>query len=386
MNWPHSRRSASAQLQTLILLFGTCVFAVPGYSQNPDFPLPNQYGDPELPDFNIEGAYPVFDLKELPLEVSILQRAALAFRDKAIDLKVREAIHSMQPVITESFGTTRAGYLIRTNLYVDEFGTAYVPGGQLVTPIGVGVEPVDALAEFDMRPQLTATIPSGLRNQSFYIWMVPKNGKLTATVIPQDFRANTERAAQQEATRRRQLGMWERAVPVNASDNVRRADLWIDAYERAKSNLADSTLRTELEQLNNQAKALQDHMNALYADYRKTAAAMASAQEDTKALGVLTKVLSLVSDGIKFGDIVYGTDGSEKPVSPNSNDMRADAPLNDMLQYRRTSIQNYDNLRVIQDLQIIGDANKFRDLEQRLRSKWGTTGLQVPDPPPIPIH
>lgn len=362
------------------------MLSTPVICQNSGFPLPNQYKDPDLPDFNIEGAYPVFDLAKIPLGVNILQRAALAFRDQVIDRKVREAIHSMEPVITDSFGTTRAGYLIRTNLYVDEFGTAYVPGGQLITPIGVGVEPVDSLAEFDMRPQLTATVPYGLRNQSFYIWLVPKDGRLTATVIPQDFRASTERAAQQEATRRRQLGMWERAVPVNANDNIRRADLWIDAYERAKANLADSTLRTELEQLDNQAKALQDHMNALYAEYRNTVSAMAAAQEDTKTLTVLTKLVSLVSDGIKVGDVIYGTDGSEKPVSPNSNDMRPDAPLNDMLQYRRTSIQNYENLRVIQDLQIIGDANKFRDLEQRLRSKWGTTGLQVPDPPPIPLQ
>ncbi len=40
----------------------------------------------------------------------------------------------------------KGGVLVRVNLYVDEHGASTIPAGQLLTVIGPGQNPVDALA------------------------------------------------------------------------------------------------------------------------------------------------------------------------------------------------------------------------------------------------
>ena len=67
------------------------------------------------------------------------------------------------------------GYLIKVEMYSDEFGTPVIPEGQLVFPIGTGSEPVDALTEFIRVPRIQKPPPSGLRNDSYYLW-ITKDG------------------------------------------------------------------------------------------------------------------------------------------------------------------------------------------------------------------
>lgn len=347
--------------------------------------LPALAQDLDLPDFNVDGAYPVFDLAKLPLSGTLLQQASISFRDAVINKSVRSSIDSLLPVISGVFKTTRAGYLVRVNIYVDEFGTAVVPGGQLVTPIGVGLEPVDALAEFNMRDQLTVPKPTGLRNQSFYYWFVPQRQRITATLIPQEFRSSTETAARQEATRRHLLADWVQAFPRSGSDNIRRADYWVDAYERAKAKIEDAGLRTRMEALNQQAQQLQHKLNDLYTEYHNTSAAMAAAQHDLQTLQAMSTVVSLVSDGIKVGSVVYGADGAQKPVSAQSSTFKPSDPIEDLLVYKRTLEQSLGGVRIRQELEIRGNTDAFRTLEQKIQDQWKASGLPVPDPPPIPL-
>lgn len=342
--------------------------------------------DLDLPDFNVNGAYPTFDLAELPLSVTLLQQAGVSFRDAVIDRSVRSSIDSLQPIISDVFKTAKAGYLVSVNIYIDEFGTAVIPGGQLITPIGVGLEPVDALAEFDMKDQLTVPPPVGLRDQSFFFWFVPKQGKLTATLVPHEFRASTELAAQQEARRRHLLADWAQAFPQNGATNIKRADYWVDAYERAKDRIGDATLRGRIEALNTEAQKLQSKLNDLYRDYNDTVCAMAGAQHDLQTLHTVTTVVSLVSDGIKVGEVIYGTDGTQKPVSPNSTSIKPSDPIDDLLIYKTTTVQTLDGLRIRQDIEIRGNTDAFRSLEEKIKDQWKGSGVPVPDPPPIPLY
>jgi len=132
---------------------------------------------------------------------------------------------------------------MRVNIFVDEAGNANIPGGQIVTPIGIGREPLDALAEFHRSAQLSSpSAPANTKNASFFFWCAkdPKSGKVMARLRPTQFTIDTEKAARNEARRRNLLGTFYAATPEKGFATFTRAEYWADVFARSNGDLTDS--------------------------------------------------------------------------------------------------------------------------------------------------
>jgi len=109
------------------------------------------------------------DLVESPLSTNLLQRAALKFRDKALESQFVQQLRDLTSTMKSAVDGKKLGYLPKVEMCSDESGTPVIPGGQLVFPIGAGTEPVDALAEFIRVPRVEAPRPTNLENDSYYL-------------------------------------------------------------------------------------------------------------------------------------------------------------------------------------------------------------------------
>src|SRR6266516_3011455 len=127
--------------------------------------------DPGLPDFRVDGESPTFDLALASLMDQILGKARLNLEDEESRQQFGQLLDTLADTIDQSIGDYEAGYLLRINLFKSEADNTAIPGSELVTPIGLGREPIDALARY--YHDTTREPPStGLQDKSFFFWLV----------------------------------------------------------------------------------------------------------------------------------------------------------------------------------------------------------------------
>lgn len=145
------------------------------------------------PELDIEGASAVYELAEnVPPGIQLLQLLGVSFVNKLANDSVEDALNQIWPTIDSQI-TDKRGFLLKVNVYVHENGTPHVPGGQLLTTIGLGSEPLDALAEFYRQDVLTNPVPRNLRNSSSYIWIAKsREGRTRVWHIPKEARQSLE--------------------------------------------------------------------------------------------------------------------------------------------------------------------------------------------------
>lgn len=124
-----------------------------------------------LPDFPVDGNSPIFDLALVPLWRELLNAAGLNVADVALREQFRQSIDDLVEKIGSAIGDYQAGYLVRVNIWVDPDGEPIIPASELITPIGLGIEPIDALAAFFSTPEssIVAPAPHG-EDRSFFFW------------------------------------------------------------------------------------------------------------------------------------------------------------------------------------------------------------------------
>src|SRR5262249_35310279 len=118
----------------------------------------------ELPDFEIEGPSPVYDMTEIPFWLTLMQDAGLKTGDGVMSNQVQQAVDRVLPEVDQALQTFTAGSLLRVNVYTDPEGNITVPGGEILTSVGLGLEPVDALAEFYRVPRFENAPPPAALN------------------------------------------------------------------------------------------------------------------------------------------------------------------------------------------------------------------------------
>lgn len=264
---------------------------------------PSWAGEP----LGFEGASPVLDIEvksspAVPVGVALLQALGLAFRDNVLQTKFDEEFVNLANHIDSNIGDRALGYLLAVRLYMDEFGIPVVPGGQLISPIGIGREPVRALAEYYRNDQLTVTQPAGLRNSSSYVWIGKKGGKLVVSQMPPSTRDKFERDAAAEARRVSRL-----AVPIGSDGQrkvIQRSQFWTYVARREVSAIADKERRHEIQKLTESFTQKEREFNAAYGKFQETYQAYRDAQNDLKVLNDASTVLSLIDTGIKVGKLV----------------------------------------------------------------------------------
>jgi hypothetical protein len=305
----------------------------------------------------VDKASTALDIETIPLGPSLFQLVGLIWRDALLEKQANEEFAKLQEQINQSLYHPKIGYLLEVSVYVNEWGHIVLPHGQLLYPIGIGTEPIDAYAEHLSKDTLRAggPMPGGLNNGTFFIWITKKGEVLQAGTIPKEFRRFFIEKSKEERDRRKVLADWRRVLPNNPYRSIARAQYWIEV-ERTHAVLIQDELRhQEIKALSNQMKNLEIRVNVLYQQYQEVLEALVRQHTYYNALGTVSSVCSIMRSAIDLGDLLSTKDASKvsgselnPPVDvPGAIEMTQEAIRKDGDQMRgiRQSLRiEYDNL------------------------------------------
>jgi hypothetical protein len=315
-----------------------------------------------------------FDLKDMPLGITLLQMSGLKLTDRKMESEFTRELGSWTNEIKTAIDGKALGYLLKVELYSDEFGTPVVPSGQLIFPVGAGLEPADSLAEFVRRPRLEGTRPAGLRNESYYLWVKQKSGKFIANAIPREFREQLEKTARAEAERRNLLGEWEQALPSDGFKSVQRAAYWNDVNDKYTKLLAQKERREKVDEMVREFEQAQTKFNDAYKAYQQAEIDMARQQEFSKMLRFASTIVGVLSTAEQAGAF--------KSSGANGVRVRTDAHpqsnLDATIEYSRKRFNAISGSYDEQTIRIRVQSDELQKLDSSLKDSFQREGIPIP--------
>lgn len=349
----------------------------------PDEKLP---GSLRLGD-EVDAGSRVLGMANLPLEVELIQLAALRFRDAIIEHNFQQQFQRLEGTVKDALANPTVGYLIEVSIYTNEFGVPVVPGGQLLYTVGVGVEPIDALAESIRRPSIRASTDatSGLNNSSFFIWLTKSEDKLVGRTIPGVFRKAFWAAATQEAKRRDLAAAWTRSLPQDSYASIQRAEYWIDV-ERTRSRLIqDARRKQQVTELVDEMRRLQERANGLYRRFQDLQAELFRQQYFTNTLATVSGITDIVRGAIELGALTSRSDNTPATGA----DLAPSASIPDALTITQQEIRSTSDTYQEVKRSLTIPLNKLQVLDRSLGDIFDDAGVPLPErqpftPPVIP--
>ncbi|WP_454744022.1 hypothetical protein [Cupriavidus necator] len=197
-----------------------------------------------LTDF--EGASPVYsiDLSKVKqsgseVRVAFLPDVAALLRNRLSNNQITAQLHKYLVGLQTSL-PVGSGTLLQVRVMTDDFGNSTLPVGFLL-PIGAGINPADAYAEFINRPTITVPAPdTTARDTGHFVW-IEKNekGQLEVAAIPRDFTDRLLREGQTLASEKVRLRAHGRPeMTYQVPDYVARADYWQKLAAERQADLA----------------------------------------------------------------------------------------------------------------------------------------------------
>lgn len=268
-----------------------------------------------LPDFQIPEMSEALELVDLPLGISLLQWAGLVTRDQLFGNKLSEEFEKLKPLIATSLDGLNAGYLLKANVYTWPDGQVDIPGGQILTPIGLGMEPSDALAE-SFRPKSEwevsfAVPPIGAKNSSYYIWVARgADGKPKVWHIPSVARTALEATARAEAKRRDRLGTFFETRPSDGFDAVQIASYWSDVQQRQLAAIRDAKKALDIAKKTAELHVIQTNANLIYLEYQRVLLKIKQSDDAAATMRQVAAVVAILKSGIELGQVCTETDAN----------------------------------------------------------------------------
>jgi hypothetical protein len=331
---------------------------------------------------DVDSASSIIDLAETPTGVSLLQSASLAFRDELLERKLNNEFADLRGMIQNVITAGRGGYLLEVSLYFNELGVAVIPGGQLISAVGPGLEPVDALAESLRRPQLrNAPPPAALRNASYHVWLSMEATGMVAKTIPSQFRGRLLEISKAEARRRDLLGAWQRASPEDTVKAIARAEFWIEVQRQREALIKDGQRRARVAQLTADMSALQSEMNGLYRQYQETERRLAEQGAHLRTLETIATVTDLISNGMQVGKLV--STANDKPVTGREQTPETNTPAS-MEWTRRVIEADGATLRAV-ETRVKLRFDEMKSLDSQLEGLYKLEGIPIPQRDWAPI-
>jgi len=255
-----------------------------------------------------------FDIEtnpEVPLAIELMRLGALKLSDGKLREHFTAEVRSLQKAIAQGLESTTNGYLVKVEIYTDEFGTPDVPGGQLIFPVGEGKTPIDALAEY-MRVPRYASPPRRLKDESYYIWFKREGPELKASAIRREWREVFERSAFDENRRRTLLGIVREADPNAVITAARRAEYWNDVANKHIGVLRSKREMERVMALVEEFKRAQTDFNNLYREYQVVDARLSEQRSLVSVLSIAGSIAGIVSEAVKSGKVVSAADKESK--------------------------------------------------------------------------
>lgn len=190
----------------------------------------------------------------------------------------------------------KVGYLVKVNKSAALEDTETLGIG-LITPIGFGVEPIDALAESYRIPAFRAA-PSTMPDASEYVWYTWTSGELSASRYEVALPRQLESMAQTEANRRFVLGN-VRLETRTGIVRAQAAEYWRNHAQQRLALIDEFERKKRVIDLLARLQAAQDQFNFAYENYQAASREMARNAAEMQTLERIGGVISLLSTGIE---------------------------------------------------------------------------------------
>ena len=267
---------------------------------------------------------------------SIAEALSLKCKDAGLEKQMNGEFEQLAKTIRDSLSNPNDGFLIEVQLYTNASETPEIPGGQLLLPIGIGREPVLALAELLSHNPIMTSSPNGLKDSSYYLW-VQKDSQnaLVARTVPPEFVPKLRREASEEA-RRMMLSRSDQLIRGEAPRVVDRATYWDQVASTGLQKVQSDAQRARIIDLTEQFKRAEDEFNQSYAQYVQISQKLGQEQALFNALSGISALAGLIENGVESKTLVSG-EKSPQLASP--------APTNvDMLiKYSKTIVDSLGN-------------------------------------------
>ncbi len=330
------------------------------------------------------------DLVNVPLGITILEGIAAGFSDAVIQAQFDTQLSALQEKISTAIGDTGMGFLIEVKYYEDYLGRKSIPGGQLIYPVGVGTEMVDAMAEH-LRPGLLRpsfarrTPPSSFKNMTYHIWIKKtEGGNLQGSVQPAMFRDRFMKDSNAEAERRNQMVLFERSFPGDTIKYIQRAEFWQEVISSYRSQLSSDVKRAKIDDLNRRMNLLQQDFNKVYARYQKTEQEIARKQSYLSALETVSNITSIIDSGIRTGSLL-----STQVGTPVKGVGESDTSLEGSTDWAMGQIDLLEKAQEADIAEMEAKAPKLRDTDIQIRKEFQGDRIPIPASPelivPVPV-
>jgi hypothetical protein len=276
-----------------------------------------------------------------------------------------EAVADIISLVADRVEPGKSGYLLRANYYIDPAGNPQL-SPQVISALGPGTEPLDALAESLRVPAIGSSPPAaGLKR--VYLWCTRSADSLVITCPEVALSEHLEAAARLEARRRDVLA---RAVSTDAAtglSRVARATVWRDTAEKRLGQIGDAVERRRMDALTRRFEASQARLNQAYEQFQAAQKELAQQAQEAAFLHKLSTVLGLIRTGLELS-------------GPSPDDGEASARWNE------ARMKTLRDASAGASRDFATGLKQLRALDTRLREEWARLKVPVSEwtPPPVP--
>lgn len=357
--------------------------------------MPNEL---QLPDFDLPGQTKAFDLLDwtsltdvkvrTSLGLAILEGLPVALQKYMKTVIIKREIEALAPLIKTAVEGRRVGYLIRVNLYAQDSGVIFSPAGSVISAVGIGLEPIDALAEAYRAPSIQNNKPNGLRDESHYIWFNERKAidgrlHLIATNIPSVVARDFEKRAWEEAQVRDLVQASYITPAPELLKRVQQATFWSDVLTQRIAAVNDLRQREEITALNDRFSRAQDRFNNAYEGYQKIEREMAAHAREIAVIDKIDAVLSLLKKGAEE----YAERSTRNTSASTAASSKTPPPINNgtISLWRHEREKIVENVKQTIIIEVRESALKMRSAQDQLRVGWSKTGVPIPAEPVLQI-
>lgn len=328
-------------------------------------------------DINDRWETPSGSASGVPLALQLLQIAGAQYRSGAVDAQMSREFGALQEHIHQALEHPKVGFLVEVAIHRDESGNVHVPGGQLLYPVGVGIHPIDSLAESFRTPQLrnSSRPHAGFKDQTFYVWIMRGGSAgMTGWTIPAEFRPRLVEQAGKEARRRNLASAWTREWPDSTPRKIERAAYWSEVFEARAHLIESEARRSEILRINQAMKEHEHRANRLYAEFQSAVRSIVRAQSYAATLEGIATITQVFELGIKAGELMSRETG--KPATGAGESPASSVPAT--AQHTTGTIREYERVRAESATGVKYEVERMREYDANLGRIYKDEGLPVP--------
>jgi hypothetical protein len=283
--------------------------------------------------------------------------AASLVNDQFIEVAIQAKMGELLTMIGERIEPDKTGYLLRINLVQDPITGNKLASPNLVEAVGVGREPLDALAESYRNGSLA--VQPNLKIIRRYFWCTRQNDDLRVDCTSEVLSEELERQAKVEAARQRVVGVSGLTDASQALDRIRQAEFWRDVSSRHLRYVDTEANRALIESLNLQFEASQQRFNESYSEYQIAQRELAENARETALLSRVSAVMGALRAGLSAANQLGPGESSEAALRWREHQSEV---------LKTASDKAFTELNL--------NSIHLREVDNRLRNEWARMGVQ----------